>query len=235
MAPSEEGVERARFDFEVSDYANYPNFLIYTLSLFLSPLLDEPLYATPELSPADQRAKIGEFAGNPIYIRRVVDTAEDELSWEPSFEGPSAIKMTQVRSGEIFAQDSGVEQTYYVPRGQALNMRPMRIKHHAGIIPEKLAQMYQQQPLPHNLGPLGRLIIFVDHGDGKISQQYVPLSLAADREGDALGFTKQTAANDPFHVAVADYIPHFSRDKKGNVVFPSNDPLAPVFGIPTEL
>ena len=43
-------------------------------------------------TPPDQRALLGEFAGNPIYIRRVVDTAEQSLAWEPSFEGPPAVK-----------------------------------------------------------------------------------------------------------------------------------------------
>ena len=210
LLSSEDGIGRQSFEFEVSNYANYPNFFSYTLSLFLSPLLDEPLFDIPELSPPDQRALLGEFAGNPIYIRRVVDTAEESLAWEPSFEGPPAIKMTQIRSGDIFGIESGVEKSFYIPRGQALNMRPMRIQHHAEEIPSSLASIYQQ-PLPDDLGEHGRLIIFVNHGDGKISQQLVPLSIpqssTADSSEDQL-FVQETGESDPFHVAVADYFPH---------------------------
>ena len=224
---SEEGVGRKNFEFEVSNYANYPNFLTYTLSLFLSPLLDEPLYPTPEVSPPGQRALLGEFAGNPVYIRRVVDTAEEDLSWEPSFEGPPAVKISQIRTGDIFGVDSGIKQDFYIPRGRALNMRPMRIQHHGEAIPQQLAQIYQQ-PIPEDLGTHGRLVIFVDHGDGKITQQFVPINISEnDPESEEL-IIQKTADDAPFHVAVQDYIPHFDRDAEGNVIFPSTDPLAPV-------
>ena len=100
-------------------------------------------------------------------------------------------------------------------RGQALNMRPMRIQHrrrNSFIFGVDLSAA-----LPEDLGEHGRLVIFINHGGGKVSQQLVPLSIpqssTADSSEDQL-FIQETGESDPFHVAVADYFPHFSQMPK---------------------
>ncbi|TVR46903.1 MAG: hypothetical protein EA402_02120 [Planctomycetota bacterium] len=226
----EETGQRSSVAFRVTDYANYPSFLRYTADMILRNTTGHRLIHEPEVSPANQRVKLTEIAGHPVFLRRVVDTAAAQLAWAPASEGPSAVRMRLDFHGEAFGPESGRSQQIVVPRGQRLDMGPMVISHHQRTLPPAIQQLFAL-PLPEDSGPLGDLIILIDYEHEQILQQ-VPLQFQLNDESNSDSMQIQTIRDgDPFQVALLDYFPEVEFNEQGQPRPVSDEPLAPLLAL----
>ncbi|TVR08250.1 MAG: hypothetical protein EA401_14220 [Planctomycetota bacterium] len=212
----EDAGQRRSTRFEVLKHANYPGFFRYMIDLFTPwTLVEKPMVSDPL-----QRVRLmDDIAGYPVYLRRVVDTALDELTWEESHRGQSVARFTMTMEGDAFGAEAGRTRDIFVPRGQLLELSAAELRHHQAPIPTGIRPLLQR-PDAEELGDYGRMLFW----DAQSGDQ---ASITIDRErlGEPIAFQ---LGESEFTFQGVGYQPHVVRLPEGGFDAPTNLPLAPM-------